>query len=118
MKELKELYELHKIKGHPLYFKRGQLYYGDKTVSDWLLKNSVTHAYLTKNYIPSVYAAGLLDVKRATITKAIRDGKLGKPLYDYSQAVSGSEHYIIWVSRVAFHQYAKNRRQRSGPRST
>lgn len=72
---------------------------------------------MMQGYVPSRYAAATLNMRQASLLSALRGGKLGRPLYDYSQ-YSGFDHYVLWVSKTAIRHYQATRRGGGRPRST
>lgn len=113
-----KLIERHVTKRCPLYFKPSKSrMFCDRESEEWLTKRSVKREWMMRHYVPSRYAAAALDMRQGSLLSALREGRLGLPLYDYSQ-YDGFDQYVLWVSKAAIHRHRATRRGGGRPRST
>lgn len=112
------LHERHIVNRCPLYFKPAVArFFSDKHTEEWLANQSISHDQLVKYFAPSRYAAAVLGLRQASLLGLIRKGKLGRPLYDYSQ-YSGFDHYVLWVSKADIRRHQATRRGGGRPRES
>jgi hypothetical protein len=88
----------------------GPSYYMSKERA-WLKSISISRKALDTYFVKVSVAANTLGINHSSVLSALRNGRMGRPLYDYSRC-SDVGSYDLWVHRVALARYARTRQRR------
>ncbi len=105
------LRQRHIVRGIRLYYEAKTSSYMDREFRRWLEARSISKAQLTKHFIIVSATAKHIGIKPASVLQAVRKGRFGVPLYNYSR-YSDPFHYEIWLTKSAVMAYTANRRQK------